>query len=163
MKKYITLVIFNVIMVVCAAKLLFSQNNENHTLAYRFTFVSPLIWDETANGITVADEELGTNTKCIGFKSMNEQGQVDAIQKAIYSKVNGIITAGTNSSPELIEVINAAVKEEIPVVLVNSDIPSSDRTCYVGTDNYEAGRMAGEDMAEATGKKAKIGVIVSKM
>ena len=94
---------------------------------------------------------------------MNEQGQVDAIQKAIYSKVNGIITAGTNSSPELIEVINAAVKEEIPVVLVNSDIPSSDRTCYVGTDNYEAGRMAGVDMAEATGKKAKIGVIVSKM
>lgn len=163
MKKYILLLLANLLVVGLFMQFVFKESGEKERLAYRFTFVCPQIWDDTAAGMKAADQELGTNTKCIGFKSLNETMQIEAIQKAIYSKADGIITAATSVTPELEAVINQAVKEKIPVVLVDSDLPESDRSCYIGTNNLEAGRMAAKDMIEATDGKAQIGILISDL
>ncbi|MCI7813526.1 MAG: substrate-binding domain-containing protein [Lachnospiraceae bacterium] len=133
------------------------------TYEKRFTFISPLQWNNIAAGIKAADKDFHTNTKLVGTDSLDLQKQVTAIKEAILSKPDGIITAASEDSEQLREVLHLAASEGIPVVLVDSDLPDSDRICYIGTDNLTAGRMAGEDMFHAIDGKAYIGVIVSDL
>jgi len=72
--------------------------------------------------------------------------------------VNGIAISPVdpaNQSPML----NRAASQAL-VVTQDSDAPSSNRTCYIGTDNVEAGRQAGRLVKEAIPNGGKIMVFV---
>ncbi len=133
----------------------------------RVTFIAPFAnrgyWGRIAQGVVSAGEACGTDVKCIGFRELNQEKQIACIESAIYSKVDGIITAGMQDTPEMVEVIKEAKEAKIPVILVDSDLKNSERTSYVGTDNYEAGRLAGESMKKACRRKGKVLVIVSDL
>ncbi|HSB27590.1 MAG TPA: sugar-binding protein, partial [Pyrinomonadaceae bacterium] len=60
-----------------------------------------------------------------------------------------------NQSPML----NRAAAQAL-VVTQDSDAPNSNRTCYIGTDNVEAGRQAGRLVKEALPQGGKIMVFV---
>src|ERR1700752_4204019 len=72
--------------------------------------------------------------------------------------VNGIAISPVdpaNQSPML----NRAASQAL-VVTQDSDAPTSNRTCYIGTDNVEAGRQAGRLVKEAIPNGGKIMVFV---
>jgi len=48
----------------------------------------------------------------------------------------------------LAEEVDAAIADDIPVVTFDSDLSDSDRQMYIGTNNAEAGRTAGETLAD---------------
>ena len=129
----------------------------------RYTFVCPLQWAYTAAGIQDADRDFSVNTKLVGMEELNAGKQAQAIHDAVLAKVDGIITAGMEDSEVLQEAIDHAQEQGIPVVLVDNDMPDTKRTCYIGTDNYEAGVMAGEAMYKATEGNARIGILVSSL
>jgi len=133
----------------------------------RITLIAPFAneayWGSVANGLTKAGKDLGISTKCIGFTKMDIEKQIEALESAIYAGVDGIVTAGMGESEEVRQLLEKADEEGIRVVLVDSDVKDTKKICYIGTDNYEAGRMAGRDIIEVTGGKGNIAVIVSKM
>lgn len=137
--------------------------SRTQTFGRRYTFVCPLQWDNIARGIREADREFSVNTKLIGMSELDAGKQAQAINEAVLAKVDGIITAGMEESAALKEAIDNAQAHGIPVVLLDNDMPDTSRTCYIGTDNYEAGRLAGEEMYKLTKGKARIGVIVSSL
>src|SRR5437868_3610554 len=55
--------------------------------------------------------------------------------------------------------LNRAASQTL-VVTQDSDAPNSNRTCYIGTDNVEAGRQAGQLVKEALPQGGKIMVFV---
>src|SRR5215216_4775323 len=55
--------------------------------------------------------------------------------------------------------LNRAASQTL-VVTQDSDAPNSDRVCYIGTDNVQAGRQAGELVKEALPQGGKIMVFV---
>lgn len=59
-----------------------------------------------------------------------------------------------NKINELIE------KHNLPVVTFNTDLPRSKRFCYVGQDNFAAGRTAAELMRLMTGGQGKVAPII---
>ena len=126
-------------------------------------FANETYWGSMANGVTKAGEDLGISTKCIGFTEMDAERQVKAIKSAIYAKTDAIITSGTQKSEEFNEVLKEADEAGIPVILVDSDVEEAEKLCYIGTDNYEAGKLAGEDIAAATGGMGDVAVIVSNL
>ena len=72
--------------------------------------------------------------------------------------INGIAISPVdpaNQSPML----NRAAAQAL-VVTQDSDAPSSNRACYIGTDNVEAGRQAGRLVKEALPQGGKIMVFV---
>jgi ribose transport system substrate-binding protein len=72
--------------------------------------------------------------------------------------VNGIAISPVdpaNQSPML----NKAAAQAL-VVTQDSDAPNSNRTCYIGTDNVEAGRQAGKLLKEALPNGGKVMVFV---
>lgn len=161
MKKYGVLFLLNLLVLLAIDRYYQCSEDVPEALAYRFTFICPQTWDDVAAGMEEADHDLGTDTKYVGFKNLNEEKQAEAIRSAVYAKADGIITVGNNNS----KVIGAAVKEAedagIPVILVDSDLEGVERSGYIGMDHYKAGKLAGEDMMDITGGDAHIGMIVS--
>lgn len=134
-------------------------NGEN---TYHYTFVSPLVsheyWIDVEEGIQAGAKEQGVDVAVLGDTKVDVDAMVKYIDTAIASKVDGIITMAL--SPAAIgPAIDRAVDAGIPVVLVDTDAPESKRAAYVGTSNYDAGYEAGKAMIDATGGKAKIGII----
>lgn len=136
---------------------------EEESNEIRVTFVSPFAntgyWGIAATGILDTAEKYGMNVKCIGFAESDPQKQIRYIKSAIYSHADGIITAGIENSDEFKKVLDMASEAGIPVILIDCDIEGSDRLCYIGTDNFEAGKIAGQEIAEATGGKGSVAII----
>lgn len=80
------------------------------------------------------------------------------VDDLIAKGINGIAISPVdpaNQSPML----NRAAAQAL-VVTQDSDAPSSNRACYIGTDNVEAGRQAGRLVKEALPQGGKIMVFV---
>ncbi|MDR0361246.1 MAG: substrate-binding domain-containing protein [Planctomycetota bacterium] len=80
-----------------------------------------------------------------------------AIEQLVAKKIDGVIvTAGEANT--LVPAINRAIRAKIPVITFDSDAPASNRLCFVGTNNYQAGYEAGKAMGEWLGNDARIGI-----
>jgi ribose transport system substrate-binding protein len=56
----------------------------------------------------------------------------------------------------------AQVAEQVPLILCDSDVPRSNRSYYVGTDNVAAGREAGELVKEVLPQGGRVMLFVGK-
>ena len=123
------------------------QNNIQQYEA-KFAFIAPKRWSKIARGVALADRERGSLTKCILYTQDEASSQTEALRYALLSGADGIITGGMEPSPDTEAVIREAREKGVPVVYVDSDLEESARSCYIGSDNYEVGRMAGEFLAK---------------
>ena len=85
-------------------------------------------------------------------------GQQSIVDDLLAKGINGIAISPVdpaNQSPML----NKAAAQAV-VVTQDSDAPTSNRLCYIGTDNVEAGRQAGRLVKEAIPQGGKIMVFV---
>jgi ribose transport system substrate-binding protein len=147
---------------VAAATTATAEPTKSDTKPYRFTLVSPLVghpyWVTVEDGMKAADTEFGVNTEYIGPTAISVDEQIKFMETAIASKVDGIITMALD--PVAFQpTIDKAVAAGIPVVLIDTDAPKSNRNVYAGTSNKQAGVEAGKAMIAATGGKAVIGII----
>lgn len=81
--------------------------------------------------------------------------QIKDIESLIERKVDLLIVA-PNEAEAITPVIEKAYDAGIPVILVDRKINSKKYTAYVGADNYEIGRKAGEYIADRLGGKGRI-------
>src|SRR4029078_7239870 len=72
--------------------------------------------------------------------------------------INGIAISPVDPANQT-TMLNRAAAQAL-VVTQDSDAPTSNRTCYIGTDNVEAGRQAGRLVKEASPQGGKIMVFV---
>ncbi|MGI6077545.1 MAG: substrate-binding domain-containing protein [Fastidiosipilaceae bacterium] len=75
------------------------------------------------------------------------------------SPIDGLIIYGKNSA-ELIGWVNRFVDRQIPVVTINTDLPESNRDCYIGEDQYRCGAIASDLMHKFCRNEADILVIL---
>ncbi len=115
-------------------------------------------WRLVEKGAREAEETLDVAVEYNGPKKTSVSEHIEWIEKAIASKVDGIITQGLDEEM-FAPVINKAIDKGIPVITIDTDASSSKRSAYVGTDNYQAGFLAGLALIEDTGGKANVGII----
>lgn len=115
-------------------------------------------WRLVEDGAKVAGAKADVAVEYKGPAQANVEEHISAIDTAIATKVDGIITQGT-VNPEMTAVINEAIQKGIPVITLDSDDPDSRRTAYIGTNNFKAGYQAGEALIKATHGKAEVGVV----
>lgn len=72
--------------------------------------------------------------------------------------VDGIIMRGSQNRC-LCDRINALADQNIPVVLVDSDIPGCRRLCMVGEDSITSGRVAASLLAKSIGGEGDVAII----
>ncbi len=87
--------------------------------------------------------------------------QIEAIEKCIENKVDGIIIVPINE-PYVKKALKKAAEAGIPVITTNLDIEDSGRLCFVGQDEYRAGRVAARLMGEFLNGTGNIVVIARR-
>jgi len=128
----------------------------------RISFIPPIenhpFWLAAREGMAKECHRLGFNLDYVGPDIVNQDRQIELIEIAIASQVDGIVTSAVDPG-RFDAVIRSSVRNGIPIVLIGSDSPGSLRTVFVGIDNVDAGRKAGNLMIESSGGKALIGVV----
>ena len=85
----------------------------------------------------------------------NLEQQVRIMEMMIKRKVDGIAIAPVDSTA-LVNVINKAVAQGIPVVCFESDSPNSKRQAYIGADNRRTGTVIGQTLDYLLGGKGMV-------
>ncbi|MDO4272256.1 MAG: substrate-binding domain-containing protein [Eubacteriales bacterium] len=166
MKKTRFLTLLFIVFVLCAmisAIDLYTESepkSSSDTAVRNYVYLSPnkeeSFWCSIALGIREADLAGGTDTLLVEYGD-NNSNIPEYFRDASLSGPDGIIMKGADNADEQIQ---NAVSAGIPVIFYNSDFPSSNRTCYIGIDNYKAGLQAAETLLDISGQKGKILLIV---
>jgi len=78
------------------------------------------------------------------------QAQISQMESFIAMGVDGIAIAPSDPTA-LAPTIATAMSKGIPVITLDTDAPESERLAYIGTDNYSAGKLAGQVMSQLLG------------
>jgi ribose transport system substrate-binding protein len=100
-------------------------------------------WDEVKIGMEKAAKELGVRAEFVAPIEADANQQVQKIEALLEKKVDGI-GISPNVPDSVNDVIAKACTKGIPVICFDADAPDSERLCYVGTFNEQAGYEAGK-------------------
>ncbi|TAE50000.1 MAG: sugar ABC transporter substrate-binding protein [Bacteroidetes bacterium] len=117
----------------------------------------PLYVNHDQAAFTAWGEKTGVKTTILGPAEWDVPTQIATIEQVIPSRPAGLLINGTD--PGIAQAIRKAVAAGIPTVVYDSEIPNSQRHCFIGSDWYEMGRLQGERMAQLLGGKGKVAVM----
>src|SRR5215204_4047738 len=86
--------------------------------------------------------------------------QKEILESFITQRVEGIAISTLNGD-FLTDTINRAIDAGIPVVTWDSDAPKSRRVAFYGVDDFQSGKIMGEQAIKLLGGKGKVAVITS--
>ncbi len=108
-------------------------------------------------GLEFAGKELGVKTKFVGPVDYDMTAMINTLEQTIAEKPAGILVVGFD--PALKPSIDAAIDAGIPVVTLDAEVYGSKRLTFLGTGNYNAGRVGGKLLAEAIGGTGKVAIL----
>lgn len=116
-------------------------------------------WEGVREGMEAAADDLrrgGRKVQAVfhGAPEATVDKQLKIIEDFISQGYDGI-GISPNDPTAVKEVIRRAMDKGIAVVTFDSDSPDSRRLMYIGTDNRQAGRVAGQEMIKLLGAKPK--------
>ncbi|MBT2758099.1 substrate-binding domain-containing protein [Mesobacillus foraminis] len=115
-------------------------------------------WKTALKGFEDAANSLNVSVEYRGATHYDVHEQITVLEQVIARKPDGIAISAID--PEKITAtINKAADSGIPVVLFDSGAPGSKASSFVGTDNYNAGVIGAEKLADLIGSKGKVGII----
>lgn len=114
-------------------------------------------WDIVIRGARDAAERYDVKLNVVKCKTDVDQ-QTQAIRDLLKTKYDGIAISPVN--PNLQSALLADAASGSALVTVDSDSPLSRRLCFVGTDNYDAGRMMGEQIKRAIPDGGEVAICI---
>lgn len=118
-----------------------------------------IFFDEVRKGARAEAKRLGLpEPDWVAPAQGDPAQQASMIQDLINRGVDGIAIS-PNAPDSIIPVVKEALEKKIPVICFDSDAPQSGRLAYVGTDNYKAGKIAGQEMVKVLKGKGKVLVV----
>ncbi len=118
-------------------------------------------WAIARAGSEKAKEELGCEVEFKMPAGGTAQEQQQIVEDLITRGVSGIAISPKDPENQT-EMLDAAAAQ-VNLVTQDSDAPDSNRACYIGTNNYEAGVQAGELIKQALPDGGKIMLFVGTL
>ena len=116
-------------------------------------------WKSIHAGAVKASRELSVEVIWKGPQKEDDRAQqVIVVEDFINRGVDGIVLAPLDDRA-LCRPVQDAVRESIPVVIIDSGLQGEDYVSFVATDNYKGGVLAAKKMGELLGKKGQIFLI----
>ncbi len=104
--------------------------------------ISPF-WDPMGVGMKKAAADLGVTADWSGPRDSTVTEQKRMVEDALAKGADGIALSCIEADAS-VPIINGILEQKIPVITFDSDSPKSGRLCYIGTNNFNAGKAAGE-------------------
>jgi ribose transport system substrate-binding protein len=119
-------------------------------------------WTIAQRGTEKAAEDLGVRVEFHMPPRGTAAEQRGIVEDMLAKGVDGIAIS-PNDAANQAEFLNG-VAEQVPLITQDSDLPQgSKRLCYIGTNNYEAGKAAGRLVKECLPDGGKIVIYVGKL
>lgn len=104
--------------------------------------ISPF-WDPMAIGMERAAAELGCKAEWAGPQNSEVGAQKQLVESALAKNVDGIALSCIEAAAS-VPIVDTVLERNVPIITFDSDSPSSRRLVYIGTNNFNAGKAAGE-------------------
>ncbi len=116
-------------------------------------------WKSVHAGAVKAAQELKVEVIWKGpIQEDDRESQIKMMEDFVARGVNGIVLAPLDATA-LRPSVSEAVRQKIPVVIIDSTLNSDQYTSFVATDNYVGGQKAGRHLAKLLGGKGKVIVL----
>jgi ribose transport system substrate-binding protein len=117
-------------------------------------------WTIAKSGANAAGDDFDVTVDVL-MPTGGVTDQKRMIEDLVTRQVDGIAISPIDPGNQ-IDVIDAAAAKT-PVITHDSDAPGSARRCYIGMDNYDAGRMCGKLVKEALPQGGEIFIFVGRI
>jgi ribose transport system substrate-binding protein len=135
---------------------------------YKFAFVtnnSSDFWNIAEKGVRKAEKDLGIKAEVFRPLRTEVAEQQRYVEDILVQKFDGLAICAIN--PDAMTPMLDRVAEKMPVIVHDSDAPKSKRKAFVGTNNVEAGRQAGQAalavLKDAGITKGKVAIFVGRI
>jgi ribose transport system substrate-binding protein len=112
-------------------------------------------WEDHKRALKDFSDVSGAKSSFIGPPDADVAEQARQLDELIARKPAGIMLF-IGDADAITPGINRASEAGIPVILIISDAPNSERLCHLGIDGIRAGRVGGEMLANAIGGSGKV-------
>src|SRR5690606_6157949 len=156
-KSMMRLVKFTLIVL---ALLLVSGSCQRASDSYRLALVAKSMdsefWLSMREGAEAAARQAGVSLSVLApQREIYIHEQVNILEDLLVRGLDALIVAPAGTA-QVLPVLNRIADQNIPVVIVDTDLEWEGKLTYVGTDNREGGRLAGEFMASVLPDGGKI-------
>lgn len=116
-------------------------------------------WKTVHAGAEMAAQELHVKIMWKGpLKEDDREAQISVVENIITRGVSGIVLAPLDDVA-LRRPVDQAMQSGIPVVIFDSGLQGDNYISYVATDNFKAGKLAGQYMVKLLNGKGKVIVL----
>lgn len=168
-KTHITIILLVVIITLIGTYIIYgkvrNQDKDQDKVITRISVILPHsddgYWSLIEEGIYAAEEEYleGFDIQIyIPQLNYNIGQMTDLIKRQVAANVDAIIVQGNNDEG-YINALLEAQKNNIQVILIDTDIDKFPEHLYIGTNNYEAGVYMGNRLIDISGGKAKVAIM----
>jgi ribose transport system substrate-binding protein len=112
-------------------------------------------WQTAAAGFNKAAAQYKVTARVVGPDGYDPQAELAELQKAVAAKPSGILISVADVSV-VQPGIDAAISAGVPVITMDSDATGSRRLYFIGTNNSEAGGLAGRRILSRLGSKGNV-------
>ena len=123
--------------------------------------ISPF-WDPMGVGMKKAAEELGCSAEWRGPQNSTVAEQKQMVENALAKGADGIAISCIEAQAS-VPIIQMCVDKKVPVITFDADSPTAPRLCYIGTNNFNAGKAAGKAAGELLPKGGKFVAFVGNV
>lgn len=116
-------------------------------------------WKSVHAGAVKASRETGAEVIWKGpLKEDDREAQIAVVENFVTRGVSGVVLAPLDDTA-LRPAVSNAVRSDIPVVIIDSDLQGDEHISFVATDNYKGGQLAGKEMARLLNGRGRIVVL----
>ncbi|TWT52544.1 D-ribose-binding periplasmic protein precursor [Rubripirellula amarantea] len=134
-------------------------SGERPSVAYVTNCVASF-WVIAKAGVEKGGQEFDSDVEVL-MPTEGITDQTRMIEDLITKGVDGIAITAIDPDNQ-IDLLNKAA-QHTHLITHDSDAPGSDRECYIGMDNYLAGRLCGELVKEAMPEGGKVALFIGRM
>lgn len=121
------------------------------TVDYRLAF-----WQTVKDGVDSASKDYDVNSTVLGPNGETQvDEQIRIVETAIKSKPDAIVLAASDFD-KLVPVARQIKAAHIPLVTIDSFIRGNDADSKIGTDNFNAGKQAGEALMKHVQRGSRV-------
>jgi LacI family transcriptional regulator len=103
---------------------------------------------------------LNTEIKVVNYSEADRQALI--LEEFASGGVSGVIVSPLYND-RVLAAMSLLAEKNIPVITINTDIPGSARSCFIGEDSMRAGRTAAHLMAKFMGGQGTLAIISGSM
>lgn len=154
-------------MLIYGYKTFYIESDATQSKAYKYHFA--LIAEETENdywrliekGAREAAAEHDIYLEYVAPAKADNEALLELMDRMISADVDGIIVQGVEGQ-RFVDLVHKGNEKHLPIMTIDTDVKTSGRQAYIGTDNFHAGELAGQTVIENTAGEQYVGIVTGR-